>query len=460
MVGRSRWIALGLVVAAVLVRVAAVLVLQSHHVPRSTFEHGEIAASIVAGRGFSMQFLGAEGPTSQQAPVYPAIVALAYAAGGVEQPRALLMLELGQALLGGLLVLGVLRLTSRVVPDCPAAAWTAGAIAAFHPTLVYATTYVQVAALAATLVVWILVWAARTAESRSIRDAAIVGALLALAALTDPILGLVGAGVLVAIAAGSMERRRAVGLAAVVALTSAIGIAPWVVRNAIVHGEFVPIKSTFGYAFWQGNCAISEGTDKVVRASVDRIFEAPGATADLSSLNATMWRARHEAGYIDDIAMSNEFKRHLGTLSEPERSGVLLRMATAEIKANPLRYLQLCLRRLQYFWLFDETNPKTRVWIYRVSHLGLTALALAGLMLAAPTARRRLAPTIATAAVLSVFHALTIVSARFHIPIEPLMAVWAGAGVSGLRAPHWIKAIRSTATAHHVERIGVVSRLG
>lgn len=464
MSGRSRWIALGLVVAAILARAAAVLVLQSHHVPRSTFEHGEIAASLVEGRGFSMRFLGADGPTSQQAPVYPAIVALAYAAGGVEQPRALLLLELGQALLGGLLVLGVLQLTRWVVPDRPAAAWVASAVAAFHPTLVYAATYVQVAELAATLVVWTLVWAARAGDSRSIRDAAIVGVLLALAALTDPILGLVGVGAMVAVAGGETVgrtgRRGTIFLGAVVALTASFGITPWVVRNAIVHGEFVPIKSTFGYAFWQANCAMSEGTDKVVRASVDGILEAPGASADLSTLNATIWRARHEAGYIDDVAMTAEFKRHLGTLSEPARSRVLLRMAAADIKADPLRYARLCLRRFQYFWLFDETNPKTRVWIYRASHLGLTALALAGLALAAPSARRRLGPLVATAGVLSVFHALTIVSARFHIPIEPLMAVWAGAGVSGLRLPGWVRLGRSTATAHHVERVGVVSRLG
>ena len=465
MSGRSRLIAFGLVVAAILARIAAVLVLQSHHVPRSTFEHGEIAASIVAGRGFSMHFLGAEGPTSQQAPLYPTIVALAYAAGGVEQPRALLMLELGQAVLGGLLVLGVLQLTTWVVPDRPAAAWTAAALAAFHPTLVYAATYVQVAEVAATLVVWTLIWAARVADSRSIRDAVVVGALLALAVLTDPILSLAGVGVMIAIAGGEAtaktRRRGTIFLGVIVATTSALGITPWVVRNAIVHGEFVPIKSTFGYAFWQGNCAISEGTDKVARDSVDGILEAPGTTADLASLNATLWRARHEAGYIDDVAMSSAFKRYLGTLPEPERSRVLLRMAMAEIRANPLRYARLCLRRLQYFWLFDETNPKTRVWIYRASHLCLTALALAGLALAAPTARRRLSPLVATAAVLSLFHGLTIVSARFHIPIEPLMAVWAGAGVSGLRIPHWIQAGRcSAATAHHVECVGVVSRLG
>src|SRR5262249_6807026 len=110
---RFAWVLIALAVAA---RAGAVLVLQSHTVPRSTFEHGEIAANLVAGRGFSVKFLGAEGPTSQQAPVYPLLVAAAYAAGGVGTPRALLVLELGQAALGGLLVAGVLGLAREVAP--------------------------------------------------------------------------------------------------------------------------------------------------------------------------------------------------------------------------------------------------------------------------------------------------------------------------------------------------------
>src|SRR5215208_6824125 len=104
---RQCWMLIALAVA---VRAAAVLVLQSHTVARSTYEHGEIAASILAGRGFSVGFLGAEGPTSQQAPVYPLVVTAAYALGGVGTPRALLILELGQAALGGLLVAAVLAL--------------------------------------------------------------------------------------------------------------------------------------------------------------------------------------------------------------------------------------------------------------------------------------------------------------------------------------------------------------
>ena len=103
-----------LVALAVTARVAAVVVLQSHHVARSTYEHGEIAANLLAGRGFSIRFLGAEGPTSQQAPIYPLLVASAYAVGGVEQPAALLLIELGQSVLGGLLVLGVLQ---AIAPD-------------------------------------------------------------------------------------------------------------------------------------------------------------------------------------------------------------------------------------------------------------------------------------------------------------------------------------------------------
>lgn len=467
MSGRNRWIGVGIIVGAVVVRVAAILVLQSHHVPHSTYEHGEIAASIVEGRGFSMRFLGAEGLTSQQAPAYPYIVAAAYALGGVERPEALLILQLGQAVLAGLMVLGVLRLASWVIPDHPTAILTAAAIAAFHPTLIYAATMVQVALLAATLLVWVLVWAARAGGSGSYRDASAAGALLALTALTDPILGLVGLGAAAAIFIGrpseAPNRRRAWTLTAAMFGVALVGVTPWTIRNAMVHGEFVPVKSTFGYAFWQGNCSITQGTDKVVRSSVDDILSAPGAASDLATYNQTLWRARHKAGYIDDVAFTNEFKAYLGTLPEPERSRVLLRMALVEIRDDPGRYARLCARRMQYFWLFDESNPRTRDPLYRASHIGLTLMAAFGLALATPGARRRLAPLVITALTLAMFHSLTIVSARFHIPIEPLMAVWAGAGVAGLAA-RWPARSGSpdsiSVAAGQVEGVGIVGRLG
>ncbi len=454
-----RCLAAGLVLLAIAVRVAAVLVLQSHRVPRSTYEHGEIAANLVAGRGFEIRFLGADGPTSQQAPVYPALLAVAYAIGGVETPKSLLVLELGQAVLGGILVLGVLGLAGQIAGDRPLAIGAAGGIASLHPTLVYAASHVQVALLGATLLTWTLLWAYRTGASGRPLHAVLTGALLALLALTDPILSLSLAGVVWAIVQGQSQhpsRRAGAGrLAALVVVTAAVGVLPWILRNALVHGEFVAIKSTFGYAFWQGNCNLSQGTDKVVRASVERVLEGHGSRQGVSELNRTLWAARHEAGYLDDIALAREDKELLGSVSEPERSRILFRRAIGELREQPGRYLGLCLRRFRYFWLFDETNPKTRVLLYRTSHLGLLALAVLGLLLARPDVRERLGPTLATALLIAGFHTLTIVSARFHIPIEPLMAIWAGAGLT-----RWEPASRqSTTPRHHVIGVGLVGRL-
>ena len=183
------------------------------------------------------------------------------------------------------------------------------------------------------------------------------------------------------------------------------------------------IKSTFGYAFWQGNCSSSEGTDKVVRPSVERALSRKGS--GLQGLNQSLWAARHEAGYLDDIALTASDYKELASVSEPERSRRLFRRALSDLRADPLRYPRLCLRRLRYFVFFDETNPKTRNLVYRVSQLGLTLLAALGLVLVPRDLRRRLRPTFVTAALITLFHTLTIVSARFHIPLEPLMALWA-----------------------------------
>ncbi len=345
------------------------------------------------------------------------MVAAVYAIGGVETPRALLILELAQALLGGWLVAETIRLARSVAPGRTSVAIASGLVVAVHPTLVYAATHVQVAGLAAVLLVATL---ARAFGVRTVRGAFVVGLWLAALMLTDPILGLVAPAAWWAISRRADCRFKALGA---MALAATIGISPWMIRNAVVHGEFVPIKSTFGYAFWQGNCRQSQGTDKVVRASVETALNRDAT--DLRQLNATLWAARHEAGYIDDIALTRADYQILGAVSEPERSRILFRRALSELKGQAGRYRSLCLRRLRYFVLFDETNPKTRNRLYRIGHAGLTGLALLGLILAPAEVRRRLGPTLLTVGLIATFHALTIVSARFHLPIEPLLAVWA-----------------------------------
>jgi len=508
-----------LIVLAVVFRIAAILVLRSHLVPHSTYEHGEIAENLLSGRGFAVRFLGADGPTSQQAPLYPFCVAAAYVVGGVGTPRALLIVSIGQALLSGLLVLGGMSLARRIAPSRPRAPILAGAIVAFYPTLIYATTHVQVAVLATTLFVWMLDWAYRTGETGRLRDSGVTGALLALLTLTDPILALGFTGVVGAIAIGKgrngvfgsalvrgvdrvvgtvpfsttrLRRRseapgvenrdsprprsgfvfgvglptprkpttagRRSGLIAAVAIVAGLGVAPWIARNYRVHGEFVAVKSSFGYAFWQGNCALSQGTDKVVRPSVERVLHRDQANQGIEGWNRTLWAARHEAGYLDDVALTHDDYQMLGAVSEPERSRILFRRALDDLRTQPSRYLSLCARRLRSFLFFDETNPKSRVLVYRLSHLGLTALAVVGIIAAGSDLRRRLAPTFLAAGLIALFHVMTITSARFHIPLEPLLAVWSGVGLSclgGVRSP-----TGSASMAREFVRFRIKRRLG
>lgn len=423
----DRKIDLAIVALAIFVRIAAVFVLRSDAIPRSAYEHGEIAANLLAGRGFSIAFLGSFGPTSQQAPVYPLIVAAAYAVGGIGTPRSHLILELAQSALGGVLVIAVMRLAREVAPERNALARLAGLIVALHPTLVYAATHVQVAGLNAVLLTSTLAAGYAAARTRRTRDAIGAGALLALTTLADPILALCAVS-LAWIVARSCPLKTGIRLLGIMMIVFAIGLAPWTIRNARVHGEIVAVKSTFGYAFWQGNCHLSEGTDKVVRRDAERaLAEAARAGFDLAEVNRSLWKARHIAGYLDDIALSREDKKELGKLSEPERSRVLFRRAVVDLKSEPWRYPRLCLRRLRYFFLFDETNPKSRNVFYRAGHLALSIAAVLGMMFAPRSLRRSLAPTFLAAALIALFHTLTIVSARFHIPIEPLMAIWAAA---------------------------------
>jgi hypothetical protein len=460
---KARIVETALVMLAIAVRASAVIALQSHTVPHSSYEHGEIAANLLAGRGFSMHFLGSDGPTSQQAPVYPLLVALAFAIGGVDSPKSLLILELGQSLLGGLLVLGVMKLCRNALPNVPHIERMAGLIVALHPTLIYAATHVQVALLGATLLVWALAWAYQAGTTGRPRDAVLTGGLLGLLALTDPILSLACIGIFSAIWAGreipESSWNSSCRFAAIVLLAALAVVSPWLIRNAIIHREFVAIKSTFGYAFWQGNCALSEGTDKVVRPSVEKALARGATSTSLNALNRAIWEARHEAGYLDDIALSQVDRDWLGGFSEPERSRILFARAINDLRADPARYGWLCLRRLRYFLLFDETNPKTRVLAYRLPHVALTILAAAGFVVAGSSVRKRLAPLFWTMLAITAFHALTIVSARFHVPVDPLLAVWGAAGaVRVIRIGIGNRVLASP--RDDIERIRVVNGLG
>ncbi len=410
-------------------RVWVVAALHTDHAAPISYEHGRIAENLLAGHGFSIEFLGVEGPTSQQAPFYPLLLTVVYWLFGVASPGAVLVVQLLQCLAGTGIVLLVAWLGWSLVPQMRAVGWVAAIGAAVYPTHLYMVTHLQVALWATLVLTALLAVVVSQQWTRRWQGALLAGSLAGLLLLIEPILAL--ALPLCAVAFWMAEgdgtwharfRWGPIGRVALMATVAAVLIAPWIVRNRLVHGRFVFVKSTFGYAFWQANNPASHGTDKIPKRSATRMLREHDGT--LAGIDRAMWEARHETLYIDDVLLKPTGYREFQGLSEPERSDLLGRRAWQFIRDNPGRYAQLCLNRLRYFLLFDETNPKAANRIYRLTTV--VWLVLAGLGVAVSVSHwRRLWPTYAVFAVVTAFHALVITSVRFRIPLEPMTFVWA-----------------------------------
>ena len=400
------------------------------------YEHGRIAENLLAGRGFSIEFLGSEGPTSQQAPFYPLLLAAVWWCLGSATPQAILAVQLLQCLAGTALVLTVAWLGWSLLPERPSVGWVAAVGAAVYPTHLYMVTHLQVALWAALVLTLLLAVCVSSRWRATRRGAILAGCLAGTLLLVEPILALAlpvcAAAFWMADGSGSWKSRLARAPLARVALMAAIAaviIAPWTVRNWIVHGRPVFIKSTFGYAFWQGNNPISWGTDKIPKSSAELLRLEHDGT--LAGTDRALWEARHETLYIDDVLLKPAGYREFAGLSEPQRSRLLGHRAWQFVRANPGQYARLCLRRLRYFLLFDETNPKAANRLYRVTTVAWLVLAFIGLSISRGR-WRALWPSYAIFAALALFHALVIVSARFRIPVEPMTFVWAAAAVAPL----------------------------
>lgn len=436
--GARRVIGLVLLAAvAMAMRVGTVCLLSTAHTERLTYEHGEIAENLLAGKGFTTTFLGVEGKTSQQAPFYPLLLALAYSCFGSDSSSALLAVQLLQCVAGTGLVLAVVWLTWSVAADRPLVGWLAGIAAAVYPTHVYMVTHLQVALWAALVLTLLLAVVVSPRWQATKRGAVLAGCLSGLLLLIEPILVLALPVSALVMWLGRSDdgnyrtriTRRAAARVAVFAATTLLVILPWLVRNRLVHGEWVFIKSSFGYAFWQGNNSISWGTDKVPKPSAEWLRNGHDGT--LSGMDRALWEARHENLYIDDILLKPTGYREFAGLTEPQRSRLLGQKAWQFVRRHPARYAGLCLQRLKYFLLFDETNPKAANRLYRLATVVWLVTAVVGL-LASHRRWRQLWPTYAVFALVTIFHALVIVSVRFRIPVEPLGMIWAAAAIAPL----------------------------
>jgi hypothetical protein len=218
-------------------------------------EYFNIAKSIHAGEGFASPFKEKTGPTAWMPPVLPAIQAgLLWVCDGNKDAVmvAVIFLQVYVLILTGLLVLVLVRQTTRRVGAI------LGAVAFFvallsHFSLCFQFTHDSwLILLALDLLIAGFCW---FRPFHSYQRASAWGLFGGLCALINPIVALVW-GMLSGIV---VLRERSWSRFAIVVLVAGLTLMPWTIRNYLVFGSWVPVKSNLAYELYQSQCLQTDG---------------------------------------------------------------------------------------------------------------------------------------------------------------------------------------------------------
>lgn len=391
----TRWLVLLFVVAAGLrVGWVAVRYGPDDRAARTQFPDEDAyvlsARSLAAGGGLIDEF----GYRATYMPGYPAFLAMFQ-----RLPNPLLSARLVQALLAALVAPATFLLARMFLSACGESASTfraaaAGLLVAFDPFLLFFSGLLLTEVLFATVLVsaWALVLplaSDRASPGRSL----LAGVLLLIGVLLRPAASFLVPVLVLFLVLSRRDRRSAIS-AAIIAATVAAGLLPWAWRNHQVVGRWAWLTTRGGISLYDGL--------------------QPGAAGG------------------SDLAHTKIMPQTTG-LSETQWDDYFREQALAAARSSPGRVLALAGRKFLRTW-----SPLPHAEGYRGGVTAFAAALWTGLILAAAvvgwwTHRRCVAiwvllllPVFVTTAV----HMVFVGSVRYRVPVMPMLAVLAGAGIA------------------------------
>ncbi len=359
-----------------------------------TWEPETIVNHLLAGEGFIYEYLHTV-YRSYCEPLYPGLVAAVYWVTGHSQPAMVLV----QILLFALTAVFAAQCGWTVTRDRRVAG-LAGFLVAFHPGLILYSMKLHplvLDSLFLTLVVWATL---RYAHSPTRRRAAAIGLLCGLCALTRPT-------VVIALplicgwvwrVTGDSVRTRLKRIFLLLALTGAV-LSPWVIRNYVVHRQFMLTRSNTPFVFWLGNNPQATGS------ALDR-----------------------QGRPVMELAPP-EFLRKLETADELTQNRLFGEAARAYVVSNPIGFLRRTWDKWVYFWWFTPQAgllyPQNQFRIYRIGWFfmacaGLWGLGRAGTLPAG--VRASFGFLVVFVAVIGAAQSLFYVEGRHRLAVEPLLS--------------------------------------
>ena len=363
-------------------------------------EYFNIARALSRGRGFADPFADHVGPTAWMAPVYPTLLAGLYRLGGGDRgvvTAALVGLHVCALVGSGVLVLALARQTTRRL----GAAVTATVF--LLATLTQFTRWFRFVDDG-----WLILLCldGLVAGSWWLRPpgrwptAAAWGAFGGLCLLTSPIVGFAW-GVL-SLTLG--VRRRAWSGLAVALACAGLALAPWTVRNYLVFGRLIPVKSNLAYELYQSQCLQPDGLLQNFQAHPSGGIDREGQE----------YRKVGETAYLDH-----------------KRQQFL-----EAVRADPVDFLDRVATRFLgatlWYVPFDRAQEAKQPWLLRLRRLAHPLPFLALLVLVFTAVRQPLAPPQWTVIGVYLFYLLPYVATSYYdryalplVGVKVLLVIWA-----------------------------------
>jgi len=414
------WIIPCIVLLAIVARLGVMVGMKRWNNPNA-IEHRQLAASLVTNGTFSFResMFDDYGPSSVQSPPYPFVLATCFTLFGKETPASYAAAMVLNAFVAGIGVWLLYKLVLEIGGN-QIAGIIAALLLAIWPSQIYAASQAQAVSIIITAVIAILYFFANATRTGNVGPwigYSIVGTL---AALTEPVLLpiLALSGLLIFIWPGNLNMMRRVRNASILFAAAVLIIFPWTMRNRIVHGQWIPIKSTFWVNVWKGNNPCATGTDRVA-LTPERMKQLGMSGLDLNTDRFTNPQIDSQHQYD---TLSGEQRDELRGKSEAQREEVFKQYAKTWIAENPSGYFKLSIKRLWMTLWADLDNPKARNPIYIACRTILLPATVFGLIIAVRKRLKIVFQLMVWGSCLLTY-TLTVTANRFSLPFEPLQFV-------------------------------------
>ena len=358
------------------------------------FEPGNIAASIATGKGFSSPFRVETGPTAWLTPVYPLLLAGIFRLFGL-YTFASYITAAGLNTLFSTLTCVPIYSVGRRVGGATVAAIAASLWAVFPNAIKLPVESMWDTSLAALLAASILWATIQLADSHSFTGWGAYGLLWGFALMTNPTL----ISLLPFLLGWLLYRSRRYRQAALTLVMTVLCCAPWTARNYAVFHRLIPLRSVFGLTLWLGNHAQSTG-------------EWPGRLHPLANADE---RAKYIA--LGEVAY----------MQEKEQQAVQF------MREHPVDELRACWFRFVVVWTGGSAHPLDDFGAVLLFNVLASLGALAGVVLLFRARSPFAFPLAAFPVAFPFAYYLTLASARYRHPMDPVLLLLTAITIGALR---------------------------